>query len=281
MNYDCTVIDGSGLIYRAYYGYPKLSRFDGIEIGALYGFCSMLLNVIKHETCSYCAIVFDSGRKTFRNEMYSEYKANRTETPADLIQQFALIKDAATLFGAKVIPASGVEADDVIASICNRISSHNKTVKIVSSDKDLMQLVSNLVHVYDPAKSKTFTKHDVFDKFGVLPNQLCDFLALVGDASDNVPGVKGIGPKTAAKLIGEFFSVDAIYENLYNIPEKIRMKLIASKDDAFLSKKLVNLNSSIDINIDDLSFDGITYTKIYDFCIANGFRSLAKKMTSK
>ncbi len=280
MSYDCTVIDGSGFVYRAYYGYPKLSRFDGLEVGALYGFCSMLLNIIKQEKCSYCAIIFDSGRKTFRNEIYKDYKANRDEAPADLISQFSLIRDAAALFGAKVISINGFEADDVIASICEKMSIAHKTVKIVSSDKDLMQLVSKAVQVYDPVKSKIFTEQGVFDKFGVFPNQLVDFLALVGDTSDNVPGVKGIGPKTAAKLIEQFDSIEVIYDNLSEIAEKVRTKLADSRNSAFMSKKLVRLNASIDINIDELSFDGITYTGIYDFCIANGFKSLAKKMSS-
>lgn len=281
---DCMLIDGSGFIYRAYYGYPKLTRFDGIEIGAVYGFCSMLSALLKKSEVRYCAVAFDNGRHTFRTEKYPEYKANRRDAPEDLIPQFSLIRDACAAFGLPILAEDGVEADDLMATFAKRFKEQNNTVEIVSSDKDLLQLVEDGVCVYDPAKSKYMHREETFEKLGVFPEQVRDYLALVGDASDNVPGVEGIGPKTAAKLLNQFGSIDGIFEginnNCENISNKMAQKFRNAKETIELSKWLVTLKCDVDygISIEELKHTGINYNSLYEFYRGNGFKSLIEKM---
>lgn len=279
MSADCLLIDGSGFIYRAYYGYPKLTKFDGTQIGAVYGFCSMILALLKHSTSRYCAVVFDNGRRTFRTEKYPEYKANRRDTPEDLILQFPLIREACTAFGLTILAKDGFEADDLIATFTKRFKEQNNTVEIVSSDKDLLQLIEEGVCVYDPVKSKYMHREETFERFGVFPEQIRDYLSLVGDASDNVPGVEGIGSKTAVKLLKQFGSIDGIweeiaYKNCENISVKIAQKFKDAKEKIELSKWLVSLKYDVDydISISELKNTGINYNSLYEFYRGNGFK---------
>ena len=206
------LIDGSGYIFRAYYALPPLSRkSDGLPTGAVSGFCSMLFKLLE-ETRSdnsihkptHFAVIFDSARKNFRNEIYSEYKANRSEAPEDLIPQFEYIRTSVEAFNLPSIELLNYEADDLIATYVKKIIKAGAKATIISSDKDLMQLVSDNTRLYDPMKSKVLGEKEVIEKFGVKPNQVIDVQSLAGDSSDNIPGVPGIGIKTASELINKY-----------------------------------------------------------------------------
>lgn len=241
-----TLIDGNSLFFRAYYGVrANLSRSDGTPTGAVYGFLNMLLPVLaaaKKTDVFICA--FDASRKTFRNDIYPEYKANRTDTPPDLITQLHITIDLLNSIGLPVLQVKGIEADDVIATLATQnCQLHDKT-RIITSDKDMMQLVSDCVYIYDGMKNMEIYAPGVFDKFGVRPDQVIDVQSLMGDSSDNVPGVRGVGPKKAAELIVRFETLENLYENLDKIEnERTKNLLIEYKEMAFLSKKLVTLKT--------------------------------------
>lgn len=238
------LIDGSGFIFRAYHALPPLTRGDGTPIGAVLGFTNMLVKVLKEMQAHYLGVVFDAGRHTFRNDLYAAYKANRGATPEDLVPQFPLIRDVCRAFDVPLFEREGFEADDLIATY----STHHKDrpVVIVSSDKDLMQLVSSRVKLYDPIKNKMIDEQAVQDKFGVGPDRVIDVQALIGDSSDNIPGVPGIGPKTAAALIQEFGTLDALLEGAEAIPQqKRRETILAHREQARLSRALVALDQTV------------------------------------
>ncbi len=219
------LIDGSGYIFRAYYALPPLSRkSDGLPTGAVNGFCNMLFKLLEDsksednkEKPTHFAVIFDSARKNFRNEIYSDYKANRADAPDDLIPQFDYIRKSVLAFNLPSIELLNYEADDLIATYVENILKAGAKVTIVSSDKDLMQLYKKNVRIYDPMKNKFINNDDVIKKFGVNPDKVIDVQALAGDSSDNVPGVPGIGVKTAAELISNYGNI----ENLLNNLEKI------------------------------------------------------------
>ncbi len=203
------VIDGSGYIFRAYHAIPPLSRkSDGLPVNAVQGFCSMLNKLLREmpddNRPTHLAVIFDKSGKTFRNDIYSEYKANRPPAPEDLVPQFGLIKQAVRAFGVPSIELQGFEADDLIATYAVQAEKAGATVRIVSSDKDLMQLVTDRIALYDSMKDKEIGHDQVVEKFGVGPNKVVEVQALAGDSSDNVPGVPGIGVKTANLLINEY-----------------------------------------------------------------------------
>lgn len=246
-----TLIDGNSLLFRAYYGvHARLTRGDGKPTGAVYGFLNMILPILanaKSDDCFVC--VFDASRQTFRQEIYPEYKQNRDETPADLIAQSFMVRDCMTAIGMPVLCIPGVEADDVIATLCHNFCDINRPTRIISSDKDLMQLVSPCVFLYDTMKETEIHETAVFEKFGVRPDQVIDAQSLIGDTSDNVPGVHGIGPKKAAELITQFGNLDGIYAHLDEIKnERIRNLLIDGRDTAYMSKKLVTLKTDVDLS---------------------------------
>jgi len=191
------LIDGSGYIFRAFYAIQRLSTSTGFPTNALYGFVRMLLKTLTLANSSRVAIIFDAGKKTFRNDLYQEYKANRRECPPELVEQMPYFRDLARALGLPVLELPGYEADDIIATLTRELASHDGPVVVVSGDKDLMQLVSEKVQIWDTMKDKKYGIPDVIEKFGVGPEQVTEFLALTGDTSDNVPGVSGIGPKTA------------------------------------------------------------------------------------
>ncbi|MDR0968770.1 MAG: hypothetical protein LBL99_04045 [Holosporaceae bacterium] len=276
------LVDGSGFIYRAYYATPQLTDREGRPVGAIFGFCSILISTLeKHKSDLFC-VAFDCGRDTFRSKIYSEYKANRAATPEDLKMQMPLLKDVCGAFGIPTISKKGFEADDIIATYAAKLSDRGYEVRIVSSDKDLMQLVTDNVSMFDPMKSKFIKEKEVFEKYGVLPSQMIFLQALMGDASDNIPGVKGIGPKTAAKLIGEFKTLDNLYQNIDSVrPEKVKEKLIADKDAAFLSLKLVELDRNVETDqcCEDLKVF-YSYAKAAAFFSSMGFGSLIKRLAA-
>ena len=246
-----TLVDGNSLLFRAYYGvHSRLTQSDGKPTGAVYGFLNMILPILataKHD--DYFVCVFDASRQTFRQNIYPEYKANRDETPADLISQSFMVRNAMAAIGMPVLCIPGVEADDVIATLAKKFCDLHDKTRIITSDKDLMQLVSPCVFLYDGMKQTEIHEAGVFEKFGVKPSQVIDAQSLIGDSSDNVPGVHGIGPKKAAELISQFDTLDGIYSHLDDIKnERVRNLLIDGRELAYISKQLVTLKSDVDLS---------------------------------
>ena len=237
------LIDGYGFVFRAYHSIPPLTRNDGTPVGAVFGFTTMLLKLLASLNVSHIAVVFDSGSKTFRNEIFPDYKANRPPCPEDLIPQFSIVRESAEALNIAILEQVGFEADDIIATIAKKSAKAGFEVVIVSSDKDLMQLIDENISMFDAMKNKSISFNEVHEKFSVEPDKVLEVLSLIGDASDNVPGVRGIGPKTASELINQFENIENLYENLDKIKqEKRRAMLVENKDNAFLSKKLINGN---------------------------------------
>ena len=257
------LIDGSGYIFRAYYALPPLSRkSDGLPTGAVSGFCSMLFKLLEDSRSddsihkpTHFAVIFDSARKNFRNDIYSEYKANRSEAPDDLAPQFEYIRKSVKAFNLPSIELINYEADDLIATYAKQITDAGAKVTVISSDKDLMQLVSDKIRLYDPMKSKVIGEKEVLEKFGVKPSQVIDVQSLAGDSSDNIPGVPGIGVKTAAELINKYKNLDSLLEKASEIPQnKRRESLLENKDKALMSRQLVTLKNDVPVKEDPVSF---------------------------
>lgn len=245
-----TLIDGNSLLFRAYYGvHSRLTRSDGTPTGAVYGFINMILPILsaaKPDDAFVC--IFDASRITFRQDIYPQYKANRSETPADLVTQSYMVRDAVAAMGIPVLCIPGVEADDVIATLATANCANPGGTRIITSDKDLMQLVSPCVYLYDGMKQRAVHAQEVLEKFGVRPDQVVDVQSLMGDTSDNVPGVHGIGPKKASELIREFGTLENLYEHLDDIKnERTRQMLRDGRESAFISKKLVTLKRDVDL----------------------------------
>lgn len=277
------LIDGSGFIYRSFYALPPLKRSDGLPIGAAFGFTNMLISILINNSFQYLAIVFDKGKHNFRHDIYSAYKQTRRETPEDLIPQFEIIRKACDAFNVDYLEHEEFEADDIIASYAKFGIENDYNVKVISGDKDLVQLLSIGAEVYDPMKSKPVDELSVYEKYGIKPNLMRDFLALAGDTSDNVPGVKGVGPKTAATLLNTYGSVDGIYENIEKITQKkLKENLLNSRSDAFLSRDLVSLNYDAprDKTIEELCLKDLDNLKIKNFLEEYEFHSLLKKINS-
>lgn len=275
------LVDGYGFVFRAFHSMPPLSRADGLPIGAVYGFTNMLFKFLANHEADMLAVVLDAGQKTFRHDIFPEYKSNRPEAPQELILQFPIIRDVVEAFNVKVLEKPGFEADDLIATYAKLAKSQGIEVKIVSSDKDLMQLIEEGISMYDAMKDKNIADAEVIAKFGVRPNQVLDILSLIGDSSDHIPGVKGIGIKTAAELINEFGSLDGIYQNLDKIKqERRRQMLIEGKEKAYLSKKLILLDEKVelDVSLDDLKVKELDKTKLADFLAQQGFKNLLAKI---
>ena len=239
------LVDGSGFIFRAYHALPPLKKSDGTPTGAVSGYCNMLfklINEIKEFQATHIAVVFDHKEKTFRSDIYKDYKANRPPPPDDLVPQFQLIREATKAFGFFAIDKKGYEADDIIATLAHNATEEGANVTIFSSDKDLMQLVSENIKMYDPIRNVFIDIEKVKEKFGVSPDKVIDVQALIGDKIDNVPGVPGIGVKTASSLISEFRNVENLIEN-YELINKDRIKNLISDnvDKIILSKKARHL----------------------------------------
>jgi len=285
------LIDGSGYIFRAYYALPPLSRkSDGLPTGAVSGFCSMLFKLLEDSRSddsihkpTHFAVIFDSARKNFRNDIYKDYKANRTEAPEDLAPQFEYIRKSVKAFNLPSIELLNYEADDLIATYAKQIVKVGAKVTIISSDKDLMQLVSEKVRLYDPMKSKVIGQKEVIEKFGVRPNQVIDVQSLAGDSSDNVPGVPGIGIKTASDLINKYKNLDNLLRKADEIPQnKRRETLLANKDKALLSKQLVTLKNDVPVKDELSSFilKNVEKEKLYEFLREMEFNRLLSRAIS-
>jgi len=285
------LIDGSGYIFRAYYALPPLSRkSDGLPTGAVSGFCSMLFKLLEDSRSddsihrpTHFAVIFDSAKKNFRNDIYSEYKANRSEAPEDLVPQFEYIRESVEAFNLPSIELSNYEADDLIATYTKQVVKAGAKVTIISSDKDLMQLVSDKVRLYDPMKSKVLGEKEVVEKFGVKPNQVIDVQSLAGDSSDNIPGVPGIGIKTASELISKYKTLEVLLKKADEIPQnKRRETLLANKDKALLSRQLVTLKDDVPVKDELSSFilKEIQKEKLYSFLRKMEFNKLLSRMIS-
>ena len=286
---ELVLVDGSGYIFRAYYALPSMTRSDGTPVNAVFGFCNMLLKLLEEVQREKggnvgVAVIFDAARKTFRNEIYKNYKANRSEAPEDLVPQFDLIKKIPIVFNIPSIESVGFEADDLIASYAKKALEKKIKVSVISSDKDLMQLLKYDINIFDPIKRKDIQEEDVFKKFGVSPNKVIDVQALAGDQSDNIPGVPGIGVKTAALLIHEYGTLQNLLDNCSSIKQlKRREKLEANKDLALISKQLVTLKEDVDlpIPIKDLAFNPLDINKLITFLDEMEFSRIKSQVISK
>ena len=216
------LIDGSGYIFRAYFASPKMTNPEGLPVNAVYGFLNMFLSLTNNIKCDYCLVLFDAKRQNFRNEIFKDYKATRPELPEDLRPQFDLIHEAVEALNIKWLQMEGYEADDLIATYTDIALKEGLEVTIVSADKDLMQLIRPNVEFYDSMKNKFFTPEDVKEKFGVYPERVTDVQALAGDSTDNIPGVPGIGLKTAAELVNQFGSLQEVLDNASQIKQNKR-----------------------------------------------------------
>ncbi len=266
------LIDVSGFIYRAFYGLPRLI-YKGQEVGALYGFCSAMQKITAMFPNSMFIAALDSGKKTFRNEIYHKYKATRKTMPDELAAQIPLIKEACDKFGFFKAEKLGFEADDIIATYAKKINEQR--VNIISSDKDLMQLMNDRITIYDPMKRKYITNEYVIKKFGVPPDKILDVLSLMGDTSDNVPGVPGIGAKTASALINEYGSLDDLIKNIDSVPQSKRNDILKTEiDKAILSRNLIRLQDNLDL---EYKFQVSEPKGLNEFLLYHGFKSLIKE----
>ncbi|GDX35536.1 DNA polymerase I [Alphaproteobacteria bacterium] len=275
------LIDAYGFVFRAYHSLPPLLRKDQTPVGAVFGFTNMLIKLLAGLNVSHVAVVFDSGSKTFRNEIYPAYKANRPECPEDLKPQFAIVRQATQALNLKSIEKVGYEADDIIATLAKQSAQQGFEVLIVSSDKDLMQLIDDKISMYDAMKNKIIKEPEVIEKFMVPARQVLDILSLIGDSSDNIPGVKGIGPKTASELLKKFGNIENIFANLSEITqEKKRLLLERGIDDAMISKKLARLDDKVelDLTLDDLQLQAINPEKLINFLKEQEFYSLMNRV---
>ena len=276
------LIDGSGYIFRAFYALPMMTRSDGTPVNAVYGFLNMLLNLSNENHCSHIVVIFDAARRNFRNTIFPDYKATRKETPAELIPQFPLIRQACQALNISCIEMDGYEADDLIATYARLAVEKGWTARVISADKDLMQLMRENVSLYDPMKKKTLSADDVFAKFGVTPDKVVDVQALMGDSTDNVPGANGIGPKTASELINTYGSIEELFNHIDEIKsEKRRLGLIRDKEQVFISKQLVQLDNHVPINqpIEDFKSQKPIKQTLLEFVTQNEFKSLTAKIS--
>src|SRR5487761_1036271 len=249
------LVDGSSYIFRAYHALPPINRkSDGLQLNAVFGFCNMLWKLLRdmkpEEKPTHLAVVFDLSERTFRTEMYPDYKAHRPDPPDDLRPQFKFVREAVQAFDLPCLEQDGYEADDLIATYARLASEAGAKTSIVSSDKDLMQLVSDNVTMYDTMKDKTIGRAEVIEKFGVPPEKVIEVQSLIGDSTDNVPGVPGIGVKTAAQLIGEYGDLETLLARASEIKQdKRRQTLIDNAEQARLSKKLVTLDDRVKLEV--------------------------------
>ncbi|MFK3664303.1 DNA polymerase I [Ochrobactrum teleogrylli] len=283
------LVDGSGYIFRAYHALPPLTRkSDGLPVGAVSGFCNMLWKLLKDArntdvgvVPTHFAVIFDYSSKTFRNALYPEYKANRTAPPEDLVPQFGLIRQATRAFNLPCIEKEGFEADDLIATYARLAEQAGGDVTIVSSDKDLMQLVTPGVSMYDSMKDKQISIPEVIEKWGVPPEKMIDLQSLTGDSTDNVPGIPGIGPKTAAQLLEEFGDLDTLLARASEIKQnKRRENIIAFADQTKISRELVTLKTDVplDVDLDGLVLEPQDGPKLIGFLKAMEFTSLTRRV---
>ncbi len=275
------LIDGSGFIFRAFHALPPMTRADGTPVNAVFGFTNMLARLLRDHVGTHLAVIFDAGRLTFRNRLYDQYKAQRPDPPAELIPQFALVRDATAAFGVPAIELADWEADDLIATYARVATEAGGEVTIVSSDKDLMQLIRPGVMMQDPIKQKPIGPAEVMEKFGVPPAKLVEVQALMGDSVDNVPGVPGVGPKTAAKLIQEFGDMASVLAAASTMKaSKLREALLAHADAARISRQLVELreDAPLPAALETLATRDPDRARLAAWLLAQGFRSVVARL---
>lgn len=275
------LVDGSGYIFRAFYALPPMTNPQGTPVNAVYGFTNMFLKLTASIKCDYSLVLFDAKRANFRNEIFAQYKGTRAEIPENLIPQFSLIRDAVDALNLNHLEMEGYEADDLIATYAKQAKDAGLEVVIVSADKDLMQLIGEGVQLYDPMKDKFFSPEDVKEKFGVYPDKVVDVQALSGDSIDNVPGVPGIGPKTAAELINEYGSLEGVLQNAEKIKQnKRREMLIEHAEAARISLQLVRLKKDVPVehNFDFYKCKKPEYQKIMQFVDLHEFKTIRPRV---
>src|SRR5215218_7708468 len=280
------LVDGSGYIFRAYHALPPLTRkSDGLQVNAVLGFCNMLWKLMRdmkpEDRPTHLAVVFDKSEKTFRSDMYAEYKANRSAPPDDLIPQFAYIREAVRAFDLPCLEQAGFEADDLIATYVRQACDAGARATIVSSDKDLMQLITDCVMMYDTMKDKRIGIPEVMEKFGVPPEKVIEVQALIGDSTDNVPGVPGIGVKTAAQLICEYGDLETLLLRAGEIKQpKRRESLLENAEKARISRQLVLLDDHVrlDVPLPQLAVHDPDSRRLIAFLKAMEFSTLTKRV---
>src|SRR5713101_6874522 len=280
------LVDGSSYIFRAYHALPPLNRkSDGLQVNAVLGFCNMLWKLLRdmkpEERPTHLAVIFDKSEHTFRNEFYPAYKAHRPDAPDDLVPQFKYIREAVRAFDIPCLEQAGFEADELINTYAREDCEAGATTTIVSSDKDLMQLVGDTVVMYDTMKDRRIGREEVLERFGVGPEKVIEVQALIGDSTDNVPGVPGIGVKTAAQLIAEYGDLETLLARAGEIKqEKRRQSLIDNADKARLSKRLVTLDDHVklDVPLADLAVHDPDYKHLIAFLKAMEFNTLTRRV---
>jgi len=279
------LIDGSSYIFRAFFAIPPLTNSAGLPTNAIFGFTNILLKFLKQYTPEYVAVALDAGRKTFRNEMLADYKGNRPDAPPDLIPQFPYFRKVLDALNLPLLELPGYEADDIIATLCERLCGQGCDLVVVSSDKDLMQLVTNGVKLLNSAKDLWIGRDEVREKFGVAPEQVIEVMGLMGDAVDNIPGVKGIGGKTAIALIQQFAALENLYNRLDEVKTmnlrgaaRVRDLLEEKKETAFLSRNLatVKRDVAVDVGLPELQFTGFNIEKVRTLFTELEFTNLIK-----
>ncbi len=275
------IVDASWFIFRSFYAIPSLNRADGTPVNAVFGFTNLLMKLLEDLKPDHLAITFDAGRKTFRNDIYAAYKANRSDPPEELIPQFALVRDATRAFNLDCIELPGFEADDLIATYTRLAVEAGANVTIISADKDMMQLVSDRVRLLDVVKNRSIGPEQVVEKFGVGPEKVVEVQALAGDSTDNVPGVPGIGPKTAAQLIREYGDVESLIARAKEIKQpKRRTSILENAENARMSKRLVTLKDDVPILVplEDLAMRRPDPDVLLQFLAEQGFTSIVAKV---
>ncbi len=281
------LVDGSALVHRAYHAYPNLTNREGKLINVVYGVGSMLISALKEEEPTHAAVAWDVKGPTFRHEEYIGYKANRPKTDQELLDQIPLTKEMIGKFGIREFEKQGFEADDLIGSLARKFYNQTDEIIILTGDQDLMQLVNGKVKVFLPARNKVpaklYGEAEVFERYGVKPKQIVDYKALVGDPSDNIPGVAGIGPKTAAKLLREFGDLEGVYGAVQQstvLSERVVKQLQEGKESAFLSQKLARIKTDMDLEVDleDLKFEGLERSEAKEFLEKMHFKSLVRRV---
>ncbi|MEI6690418.1 MAG: 5'-3' exonuclease H3TH domain-containing protein [bacterium] len=278
------LVDGSAILHRAYHAYPPLTSPDGTIVGAVYGVASILLTVIDSQQPTHIVVAWDLPKPTFRHEKYVGYKAQRPKADAELVDQISIVKELLSAMGMTQIAQEGYEGDDIIGSLAKQLGEVAEETLILTGDQDTMQLVTERVSVMLPAKGKDpvtlYGPEQVLTRYGIHPSQVVDYKALVGDSSDNIPGVAGIGPKTAAGLIVKYQDLDGIYTHLTEIGETVRTKLIEGRDSAYLSQDLSRIVTEMNlaITLNDLVISDFKNEKLQDFLLSLGFKSLVKRI---
>jgi DNA polymerase I len=279
------LIDGSSYIYRAFFALPPAVNSTGFPTNATSGFISFMMKLLKRHRPEYLAVVLDAGRQTFRHKMFVDYKSNRQQAPANLVLQLPHIRGVLDALNIVALELQDYEADDLIGTLCATLCDERCDLIVVSSDKDLMQLVTNKVSLFDNAKERWIGPHEVIARFGVEPSRVPEVLGLMGDVVDNIPGVKGVGKKTAIALMQQFHDLEGLYANLDRLPQtnlrgvaRLREALQDGKETAFLSRDLATIKKNVPIRIDleQLRFNGPSRDKLRSLFAELGFNNLVK-----